>query len=124
MKKLLIIFISILLTACATTQLSDRCKSYTISGDDVAWKPTKFYQSKSSQNILYIEIPDTVRYYPKLEVIDTEFDQPYKTDYSFDPLTHRFKVTDNYDKYLLYRDSSDGLEKEKVYITCNRNLIK
>jgi hypothetical protein len=116
----ILILLSINLVGCATEQLTDRCQKYVISSGNYSWRPVKFYQSKSSQNRLYIEIPKTVQYIPKLEVIDTEFDQPYKIDYTYDELTHRFSVEDNHDQYLLYRKSYDSLEKEEVYITCNR----
>jgi len=111
------------LVGCATEQISDRCQRYNISGDNVTWKPIKFSQSESAQNILYIEIPKTANYIPKLEVVDVEFDQPYKIDYTFNNQTHRFEVEDNHDQYLLYRETYDGMEKEKVYLTCNRQVL-
>jgi hypothetical protein len=116
----MLILLSINLVGCATGQLTDRCQKYIISSGSYPWRPVKFYQSKSSQNRLYIEIPKTVQYIPKLEVIDTEFDQPYKIDYTYDELTHRYSVEDNHDQYLLYRKSYDGLEKEEIYIKCDR----
>lgn len=122
MKKLLILFIFNVLLGCATQKISDRCQRYDISGDSVDWAPTKFYQSESSQNILYIQIPKTANYLPKLEVIDTEFDQPYKVDYIFDAKNSWFKVEDNNDKYLLYRETYDGMQRDKVYISCDRNI--
>jgi len=123
-KILLVMFAVVILAGCATNKIGDRCTSYTISGDSVDWLPTKFYQSKESDNLLYIEIPKTIKYLPIIEVVDTEFDQPYKIDYSFDSTMHRFKVTDNYNLYLMYREDPDGLEKNKVYIACNRNILK
>jgi poly(3-hydroxyalkanoate) synthetase len=123
MKKLFIILTCGLLFGCATEQISNRCQRYVTSGENVDWKPIKFYQSESSQNILYIEIPKTANYIPKLEVIDTEFDQPYKIDYTFDNTTHRFKVEDNHDQYLLYRETYDGIQKDSVYVACDREII-
>jgi hypothetical protein len=111
------------LIGCATNGVANRCLTYTVSGDHVDWSPTKFYQSKESENLLYIEIPKTIKYLPTIEVVDTEFDQPYKIDYSFDKTTHRFKVADNHDEYLMYREDPDGLEKNKIYITCNRRVF-
>ncbi|MCC2644927.1 MAG: hypothetical protein K0R94_705 [Burkholderiales bacterium] len=118
--KVLLIFLSVNLISCATQQLTNKCQKYVISGGNYPWGPVKFYQSESGQNRLYIEISKTARYIPELEVIDTEFDQPYKIDYTFDDLTHRFNVEDNHDKYLLYRDSYDSIEKNEIYITCDR----
>lgn len=120
MKNLWYLLLLSFISGCATTQVSDRCLSYTISGGDYPWRPTNFYRTESNQNRLYIQIPQSARYIPQLEVIDTEFDQPYKIDYTFDSLTHRFSVEDNHDQYLLYRKTYDELEKEEVYITCNR----
>lgn len=116
----LLIILAFSVTSCATEQLTDRCQKYIISSNSYAWGPMKFYQSESSQNRLYIEIPKTARYIPKLEVMDTEFDQPYKIDYTYDDLTHRFSVEDNHDQYLLYRETYDSIEKDQIYITCNR----
>ena len=118
----LILVLVTVLAGCAASQMANRCQTYTISGDNVDWSPTKFYQSTESENLLYIEIPKTIKYPPTIEIVDSEFDQPYTVDYSFDKATHRFKVTDNYDKYLMYREDPDGLEKNKIYITCNRNI--
>lgn len=121
MKKIFIpISLLLMLNGCATPQISNKCETYTLTGDiGSQWTPTKFYQAESA-NILYIEIPKTAYYIPTLEVIDTEFNQPYKVEYTFDNNTYKFKVRDNYDTYLLYRSSADGLEQDKVYITCNR----
>lgn len=120
-KSIITAFLPILQLGCASTEIANRCLSYTISGDSVNWRPTKFYQSESSQNLLYIQIPATVAYVPKVEIVDQEFDQPYKIDYTFNNITHQFKVEDNHDEYLLYRETYDGLHKDKVYITCNRS---
>ncbi len=120
MQKSSSLVLVIFITGCATQHISERCQSYSISGGSYPWAPTKFYQSESNQNQLYIEIPKTVSYIPKLEVVDTEFDQPYKIDYTFDNKTYRFKVEDNHEEYLLYRHSYDGFQREEIYITCNR----
>lgn len=119
MKKIgvLTVVTAVLLMGCATTKVSNRCLTYTIHGDDVSWKPIKFYQNTTNQ--LFIEIPRTTNYIPNLEVVDTEFDQPYKINYSFDKTTYRFRVEDNHDEYLLYRASPDGVERDNVYISCN-----
>lgn len=122
-KSVLIVIVMLFgLSACATRNVSNKCLTYTLTGDiNSQWAPTKFYQVES-MNILYIEIPKTVYYIPTLEVIDTEFNQPYTVEYNFDNDRHQFKVRDNYDKYLLYRSSADGLEQDKVYISCDRYI--
>lgn len=122
-KTLIMIFVIVVMVGCATHKVANRCLSYTIGGDSVDWSPTKFYQSRESDNLLYIEIPETIKFLPIIEVVDTEFDQPYKIGYSFDNSTHRFKVADNYNQYLMYREGPDCLEKNKIYITCNRNTL-
>lgn len=113
---------TIILTGCATTQSANRCVTYTIRGDrNIAWYPTRFLQK---DNNLIIEIPSTSNYVPMLAIIDTEFDQRIKVDYTFDVATHSYIVRDNYDKYILYRDSFDGVINDKIYITCNRLSYK
>jgi len=110
----------LLFSGCATEQIANRCLTYTTSGDtSVSWAPIEYYQSES---MLYIEIPKTANYIPSLEIIDTEFDQRYKVDYSFDNKTYKFKVKDNFAKYLLYRDSYDEITHNRVYITCNHSI--
>ena len=115
-----ITILGILFSGCATEQMSNRCVTYTTSGDtSVSWAPIEYYQAES---MLYIEIPKTANYIPSLEIIDTEFDQRYKVDYTFDKDTYKFKIQDNYNEYMLYRDSYDEIEHDRVYIKCNHNI--
>ncbi len=107
-----------LLSSCATMKTSNKCLTYTTSGSTAQeWSPTKYYQTESK---LIMQLPDHVRYLPTLEVVDVEFDQPYKVDYTYDSITHRITVDDNYDKYILSRKDNDELSADKVYIRCNR----
>ena len=107
-----------LVSGCAAMKTSDRCLTYTTSGaTGEEWAPTKYYQTESK---LIIQLPAYVRYTPTVEVVDKEFDQSYKIDYTYDPETHRIQVEDNYDEYVLTRKEYDELSADKVYIRCNR----
>ena len=107
----------LIISGCATS--TDRCVNYSISSNNEAWSPTHFYQKESN---LIIEIPKTINsdFAPELEIEDTEFDQPYKVSYTYDEVAHQYTLKDNYDKYIMYRTTPDGLAKDKVYISCNR----
>jgi hypothetical protein len=116
------ILIALLAGGCASVKVSDRCLTYSASGDtSVSWAPIEYYQAESP-DMLYIAISKTSNYIPSLEIIDTEYNQPYKVDYTFDNNTYMFKVKDNYDEYLLYRDSYDGIEHDRIYVRCNRQM--
>lgn len=120
MNKILVIFgVTLFLMGCATVN-SKRCLSYTVSGDNVAWSPTHFYQVGDD---LQIELPFNTKNIPVVKTIDTEFDQTYPISYTYDELTNMLTVEDNYDKYLLERRSADTLSADTVYITCNRSKL-
>ncbi len=107
-----------LVSGCSTTKTSDRCLSYTTSGaTGEEWSPTKYYQSES---MLYMQLPVYVKYTPTIEVIDNEFNQPYKIGFKFNQATHQLEVEDNHNEYVLTRKSYDELTLDKVYIRCNR----
>ena len=110
---------SILISGCSTMKTSDRCLTYTTSGaTGEEWAPTKYYQSES---MLFMQLPAYVQYTPTIEVMDKEFDQPYKIAFKFNPGTHQLEVEDNHDEYILTRKSYDELEDiDRIYIRCNR----
>lgn len=122
MKTKKIIFgalvLSTVISACSTMKTSSRCLTYTISGDSgYEWTPTKFYQSES---MLFMQLPAYTKYIPTVRVMDNEFGQPYKIDYTFNAKTQQIEVQDNYDEYILTREEYDQLSADKVYIRCNR----
>jgi hypothetical protein len=110
-----------ILGGCATMQTSNRCLTYTTRGaTSEEWAPTKYYQTESK---LIIQLSAYVKYTPTLEVVDTEFGQPYKIDYTYDLQTQRITVEDNYDEYILSRKEYDELSVNRVYIRCNREAL-
>ena len=121
MKKILICssLVIFLIAGCSSTQYrkSDRCLSYSIAGDNVPWKPKRFYQDESS---LYIEIPSYVKFTPKLNVIDTEYGQRLNIPYTYNPNTHMFRVEDNYNEYILTTRDVEEFYEDSVTIKCNR----
>ena len=113
-----------LLSGCASTytKTSNHCLTYTITGDKAEeWTPIDFYQDAAT-NTLYMQLPKYINYVPSLRVMDDEYDQPYQVDYKYNEKTHRLAVRDNYDAYVLTRNSYDEIAPDKVYIRCNRSV--
>lgn len=117
-------FLLIFITSCASTytKTSNHCLTYTITGDkSEEWTPTDFYQDEAT-NKLYIQLPKYINNAPILRVMDVEYDQPYKVDYKYNQKTGQIDVRDNYDEYILSRNSYDEIYPDDVYITCNRSM--
>lgn len=121
---LAILMLSSLITGCASTytKTSDHCLTYSISGDtNQDWAPMEFYQDLGN-NKLYIQLPKYITFVPIVKVVDTEYDQPYKIDYKYDTFKHQIEVQDNYDEYILTRNSYDELFPDNIYLKCNRSM--
>ncbi len=120
-KIILCGLLSVVLFGCSSVQYrtSERCLTYSIDGDSVSWKPVKFYQDQDS---LYIQLPESTNFVPKLSVLDQEFDQRTSIPYTYNPTTKTFRVKDNYNEYLLTRRDVEEFYEDKVAIKCNRSV--
>ncbi len=125
MKKnyLTLLLCGLLLASCSSIQTVKhlQCMSYSVSGDNVEWKPTKFYQAPT-EGKLYIQLPSFTNFQPDLYVKDVEFDRPAGIQYTYNPSTHTYRVDDNYDEYILSRIDLDTTYTDEVYIKCNREV--
>lgn len=114
----------IFITSCSSTytKISTHCLTYSITGNkSEEWTPTDFYQDEAT-NMLYMQLPQYINYVPTLRVMDSEYDQPYKVDYKYNKNTGQLEVRDNYDEYVLSRNSYDELYPDDVHVTCNRSM--
>ncbi|RTL11765.1 MAG: hypothetical protein EKK54_06110 [Neisseriaceae bacterium] len=122
-KIIMTLLVGLVLTSCSSVPVVkyQQCKTYSISGDNVEWKPVKFYQSASEKK-LYIQLPEYANFEPSLFVNDPDFDRPAGVPYTYNKTTHTFRIDDNYDEYILSRTDPDTTSDEIVYIKCNRWL--
>lgn len=123
-KNIFLSLVIVLISACASTytKISNHCLSYTITGDkSEEWTPTDFYQDEAT-NTLYMQLPKYVNYIPTVRVMDSEYAMPYRVDYTYNKNTKQLVVRDNYDEYVLSRNSYDELYPDTVYVTCNRSI--
>ena len=122
---LLILGVSSLSISCASNKhtiiKSNKCLGYYITGDDVEWKPIKFFES-TRDNKLYIQMPESIKFIPQLQVYDTEFDRPEGIEYTYNPKTKMFRVDGNYDEYVLSRVDKDTTSTDEVDIKCSREV--
>lgn len=119
MKKILVVLFGMSgLFACSTTHY-DHCVDYTTSYSTLPFKPITYYQRDGN---LLMQLPTTIDpdFVPEVQIMDKEFDQPYKIDSYFEESSSRLIVKDNYDEYILSRKSPDELTIDKIYVTCNR----
>ncbi len=121
LNSLLLIATCAIATACSSNPVikTNQCIGYYISGDDVAWKPIKFYQ-ELSEGKLYIQLPPYANFQPDLYVKDVDFDRPAGIPYTYNPSTHTFRIDDNYNEYILSRTDLDTTSIDEVHIKCDR----
>lgn len=113
--------LGLILGGCSTVQYqtSTRCINYSVTGDDVSWTPIKYYQDKTD---LYMELPESTKFVPKLQVLDTEWDEASTVPYSYNQETHTLRIQDNYDIYVLSRSDALDIHRDKLYVKCNRKV--
>lgn len=123
LTSILLIASGIVAIGCSSNPVikTNQCIGYSVTGDDVTWKPIKFYQSQS-EGKLYIQLPVYANFQPELFVKDIDFDRPAGTPYTYNPSTHTFRVDDNYDEYILSRTDLDTTSTDEVHIKCNREI--
>jgi hypothetical protein len=122
MRKLLrIIPLFAMIAGCSTVQYqtSNRCLAYHLSDGNYSWRPTELIHD---DNYLYIKLPESANFTPKLEVMDVEFSQPTLVPYTYDEASRIIKVKDNYDQYLLFRRDVEDFYQDTIKIDCIRKL--
>ncbi len=110
-----------MISGCSTVQYqtSNRCLAYHLSDGNYSWRPTELIHD---DNYLYIKLPESANFTPKLEVMDVEFSQPTLVPYTYDETSHIIKVKDNYDQYLLFRRDVEEFYQDTIKIDCLRQI--